>query len=94
MLVNSRPEKKTPGLIFGSLGGTSEGGSYFLGGLIFGSYIWVTLGGGPWGCLLSPGDPHWKRPDVQVHKNRIFPNHPQKLGINFEVAGNRKYAFA
>ena len=31
-MVNPRPEKKTPGLIFGSLGGTSEGGSYFLGG--------------------------------------------------------------
>ena len=42
-VVNPRPEKKTPGLIFGSLGGTSEGGAYFFGGglflgLIFGSH--------------------------------------------------------
>ena len=35
-VLNPPPEKKTPGLIFGSLGGTSEGGSYFWGGgLIF-----------------------------------------------------------
>ena len=39
-LSDGLPKNKTGGLIFGSLGGSSKGGSYFLGGLIFGFFIW------------------------------------------------------
>ena len=34
-LCDGLPKNKTGGLIFGSLGGSSKGGSYFWGGLIF-----------------------------------------------------------
>ena len=40
-LCDGLPKNKTEGIIFGLLGGTSEGGSYFFGGSY---YFWGGLG--------------------------------------------------
>ena len=43
-LSDGLPKNKTGGLIFGSLGGSSGGGSYFGGGLIFGGGLFFGAG--------------------------------------------------